>query len=162
VKHTYRGLKLLLVGDGILREQLHSTVRSLGLQDTVIFCGNQENVAAFIDLSEFTVLASLAEGLPLTIIESLVLGKAVVATRVGGVPEVVNDGESGLLVPARNVPALSSALMYMLGNPEKATAMGRRGQEEAIKRFRRETMFQQYSAYYERLLARQRASGGSL
>jgi glycosyltransferase involved in cell wall biosynthesis len=152
IRQQYPTLKLLLVGDGVLKEPLQASVDRMKLDRTVLFCGNQPAVAPFIAISEFTVSASLAEGLSLAVVESLQLGKPVVATAVGGTPEAVKGGETGLLVPPGNTPALASAITFMLEHPEVAAAMGRNGYALARKHFTKEKMTRGYHTYYEHVL----------
>jgi glycosyltransferase involved in cell wall biosynthesis len=151
VAHVPR-LRVLLVGDGKLKPQLHEQSRCLNLQNTVVFCGAQTNVSAYVDLCEFTVMPSLWEGLPGSAIESLLLGKPVVASSVGGLPEIVEDGVSGLIVPPRDSRALTRAILSLLNDPGSTRRMGQRGQQTAADRFTVSRMMSQYEQYYHRAL----------
>ncbi len=141
-------LKCLLVGEGDQREALEWLARELRIGGNVVFCGAQDEVAPFIQVSEMTVLPSISEGLPIAVVESLALGIPVVATRVGGVPEVVLDGENGLIVEPRDAAALAHAIEQLLRNPAGARRMGAAGREWVQSRFSLESMLHSYEEYY--------------
>jgi glycosyltransferase involved in cell wall biosynthesis len=111
-------LKALLVGEGQDAAALKNRCRELGLVDRVIFTGYQQNVAPFYGASDLIVLPSLSEGLPNVALEALLHRRPIVATRVGGTPEVVIDGETGILVPPADPAALAEAIGRMLDDPE--------------------------------------------
>jgi glycosyltransferase involved in cell wall biosynthesis len=114
----------LLVGDGPLRAAL--TRRAAELAVPVSFTGARADMADVLGCADVVVLASRSEGLPFTLLEAMALGKPVVATRVGGVPEVVEDGRSGRLVPRDDAAALAAAVAAVVDAPD-AVAMGARG-----------------------------------
>jgi glycosyltransferase involved in cell wall biosynthesis len=109
--------RLVLVGDGSLRGSCETLVAQLGLADRVVFAGVRRDVAEILPAFDVTALSSLDEGLPRTILESMATGVPVVATAVGGVPEVVIDDVTGLLVPRADPPALAQALRRVLDDP---------------------------------------------
>ena len=117
-------LAWVLVGDGPLRAALTRRAADLGL--AVRFTGARSDIADVLGCADVVVLASRSEGLPFTLLEAMALGKPVVATRVGGVPEVVEDGRSGRLVPRDDPAALAGAVAGIVDAPE-AAAMGARG-----------------------------------
>jgi glycosyltransferase involved in cell wall biosynthesis len=108
--------RLLLIGDGPERESLERRTHELGLDDRVRFLGSvsRDEVLRYLAGARAAVLSSAWENLPHAAVEALSVGTPVVSTAVGGVPEVVRDGENGLLVPAGDVPALATALRRML------------------------------------------------
>ncbi len=144
---------LLLVGDGELREELVNHARSLGLGDCVTFAGHRTHIPEILAAIDVFTLTSLWEGLPNVILEAMAAGLPVVATRVGGVPEVVVAGETGLLVPPRDPDALSRAIVTLLRDPALRQTMGRAGQERVRHRFSVEQMVRRTESLYERLLA---------
>ncbi len=97
---------LLLVGEGPLRGHLEAVVKRLGLERAVIFAGHQEQSYDFINMMDFFVLSSLHEGVPMVLLEALALKRPVIASGVGGIPEVVAHGVSGMLVGRRMPPSL--------------------------------------------------------
>ena len=100
-----------IAGDGAQKEPLQRRASMLGLEKRVQFLGRLEDVGALLAAADGVVLASRWEGLPLTLLEALTRGRPVVATRVGGVPDVIRDGETGRLVPADDAPALAAVLV---------------------------------------------------
>jgi len=98
------------------------------------------------------ILASVVEGFPNVLLEALAMAKPVVATRVGGVPELIESGQNGILIPPQNGNALSEAVLSLLKAPERAKAMGQRGEEKIRKNFTLERMLDQYEALYLSLL----------
>lgn len=119
-------IKLLVVGEGPLLQSLKSQVTSHKLDDKVIFTGQRKDVAQILDASDCLVLPSLYEGLPVCVLEAMAVGKPVIATKVGGTPELIKDGETGLLVEPKNSEALLRAI-------EKLTHLSDRGKEMGIK-----------------------------
>ena len=149
----FSNLKVLLVGDGELREKLNQYVINSGIENNIIFCRHQENVAPFIENSLFTVLPSLWEGLGLAAIESLTLRKPVVAAAVGGLPEVIEHNVNGLLVPPKAPVELAEAIKIMINNPEKVREMGKMGELIAKNKFSISAMMNKYMQYYSEILS---------
>lgn len=117
--------KFVLVGDGRERAGLEQQVQETGLQGKVIFLGRRTDVPEILKCSDLCVLPSWAEGLPNVVMESVAVGKPVVATHVGGIPEIIEDGVSGLLVPPRDPAALAAAIIRLLEDPNLARGMAR-------------------------------------
>jgi glycosyltransferase involved in cell wall biosynthesis len=123
-------LELILIGDGPLRGEVESAVARHGLQGIVRLAGwlNNAQIRDELKSSRALVLSSYAEGLPVVIMEALAMGRPVVATCVAGVPELVNPGENGWLVPPGDATALAAAMEEVLrADPAKLTEMGRAG-----------------------------------
>ena len=137
--------KLAIVGDGPRREELEGIAKERGFDSSVIFTGFRDDVSSILAVSDFLVLPSLRqECSPLVVIEAMAAGKPVLASRLAGTPERIEDGQSGLLVPPGNADELANALKKLLGNPELRAKMGQRGRqrweknhkpEEAVKTF---------------------------
>jgi glycosyltransferase involved in cell wall biosynthesis len=144
---------VVLVGDGPLRPTAERYVRDHGLQNRVILSGMRTDVASILAVADVFVLASRWEGLPLAIIEAMMAGLPVVATRVGGVPELVEDGVTGVIVPPRDSEALAAALKRLLADPGLRSRMGRAGQERAFRDFAGDRMARETEELYEELLA---------
>lgn len=126
---TTRAFHLLIVGDGEVgyTEKLQQQVKELGLDKIVTFYGRQENVIPFLLKSTLLVLPSSQESFGLVLLEAYSVQRPVIATTVGGIPEVVIDGETGLLIPPNDPDALTNALEKLLFNRELAVEMGRSG-----------------------------------
>lgn len=122
---------LLIVGDGPLTNQLEYLSRELRLESHIKFAGrlSHEEISSVLAIADVVVLPSIIEGLPIVLLEAMAMGKPVVASRVGGIPEVVVDGESGILVAARNVRELTDALLSILTDRKVARQMGYKGRE---------------------------------
>lgn len=127
----------LLVGDGPLRRALMRRAGELGVR--ACFVGARADMADLLGGADVVVLASRSEGLPFTLLEAMALGKPVVATRVGGVPEVVEEGRTGRLVPPEDPAALATAVAGVLDAPD-ATAMGARGRARVETAFTLDAM----------------------
>jgi len=131
---------------------LKRKAESQGLAPRVVFTGIRGDIPELLSLFDFFVLPSLDEGLGRSMVEAMAAGKPVVASRVGGIPEAVEDGKTGILVPPGDAHALANALAFMLDNPEKALEMGRRGRERAVRLFDEERMVDSICALYRELL----------
>jgi len=144
---------LLFVGDGDDREGLEQRAHDLGLARSCLFVGYQEDVAPWYAICDVVVLTSASEGTPVTIIEALAAGRPVVATRVGGVPDVVEEGETGFLVRPRDTHALAERLEILARDPERRIAMGATGRERMLGRYAVERLVDDMDRLYRELLA---------
>lgn len=123
--------RLLLVGEGPLREDLLVEAQALGVGDRLELAGAQSDPAPFLAAADLVVVPSINEGMGRVLVEAMALGRPVVATRVGGIPAVVADGESGLLVPPDDPPALARAVGELLKDPGLRQRMGEAGRRQA-------------------------------
>ena len=139
---------LLLIGDGPLRQEMESYAAMLGIFETVVFAGLRSDIPDVLNASDCFVLSSDWEGLPISILEAMAAYKPVIATDVGGVSEVVSHSENGLLVQAGDVRKLSSALISLYQDVDRAKIMGQRGRETVEKRFDVREMASQYDEWY--------------
>lgn len=147
---------VLLAGKDIERggaycRELEFRAAELGVDDRVVFLGYRNDVPALLAAADVLVLPSQVEGLPLVVLEAMAAARPVVATAVGGTPELVFDGETGLLVPAGDVTALTAALDELLADPTRARALGVAGRRRFEERFTLETMTRRVLALYEGL-----------
>ena len=149
-------IRVLLVGDGPETDSLRSQAASLGLEDRVIMPGERRDVPELMSAMDVFVLPSLIEGLPNTVLEAMCAGLPVVATSVGGTPDVVAHGVSGFLVPSNNAAALGEALESLLGDGDLRREMGLSGRRLAQTKFSMERMVREYEALYERVVERAR------
>ncbi|MGB0383350.1 MAG: glycosyltransferase family 4 protein [Ardenticatenaceae bacterium] len=123
--------ELILVGDGAERPALEALASELKL-DHVTFTGSTNDVRSYLQQADLFVLPSRAEGIPNAMLEAMACGLPVVASRVGGIPDVVEDGESGLLVPPDDVPALVGALDRLLADSDLRRQMGQKARERVV------------------------------
>lgn len=154
VRKELPAVRLLIVGDGPMRGELQELADRMGLADSVVFAGFRRDVPRLIWAIDVGVLCSHQEGLPTALLEYMSARKPVVATCVGGNPEVVVNRVTGLLVPAGEALPLAAALTEVLTHPQRARAMGEAGKERADTVFSVETIVRQIEALYMELLAR--------
>jgi glycosyltransferase involved in cell wall biosynthesis len=147
------------VGDGPLRNSLEQLAQALGVSDHVAFLGTRSDVPALLQQVTIGVNSSQNEGFPNAIIEYMAANLPVVATNVGGVPELVIDGETGTLVPSDNPSALADALLYLLRTPVVARRMGAAGRRRVEEHFTAQRMVRETEAVYEALLKQGTADG---
>jgi glycosyltransferase involved in cell wall biosynthesis len=138
----------ILYGEGPMRPVLEELIRREGLAGRFILAGFRQDLPAVLPGLDVAVSSSHTEGLPVALMEAMAAGLPVVATRVGGTPEVVADGVTGLLVPANDPAALAAKVMALLDDPRR-TAMGEAGR----RRVRDEFTFAAMAERYERLFA---------
>lgn len=151
-----RNIHFLFVGDGSLRAELESRAAALGIAEHVHFLGERLDVPEILAGSDIFVLPSLSEGLSLALVEAGLAGLPVVASRVDGIPEIVEDGWNGILVPPRDVAALAGALQALAEDVSHRERMGKEGRAIALERFSMERTAFQVATLYRRLLERER------
>jgi glycosyltransferase involved in cell wall biosynthesis len=142
----------LVVGDGLNKEELEEYARHLGLGQRIVFTGFRSDVPDLLSEVAISVLPSLSEGTSNTLLESMAAGVPVIATRVGGNPEVIVDGVSGLLVPPRDSAALAAAAARLLEDEELALALGLAGKCRVSELFSQEGSVLQTEHLYQRLV----------
>jgi glycosyltransferase involved in cell wall biosynthesis len=145
---------LCMVGDGPDRLPLEQRAQELGVARNTVFLGYQEDVAPFYAAFDVLVLPSGNEGTPVTVIEALAAERPVVATRVGGVPAVVGDGEDGFLAASGDVDGLAHGLAELARDPGLRERLGRHGAERMRERYSAGRMVDEIDALYQRLLPR--------
>ncbi|MDI6709614.1 MAG: glycosyltransferase family 4 protein [Thermoanaerobacterales bacterium] len=140
----------VVVGDGPLRATLEREAEECGVP--VVFAGYRTDIPALMAAFDVFVLPSVTEGLPLIVLEAMASGRAVVATAVGGLPEAVAEGETGLLVPPKDPDALCAALQFLLNAPGGMARMGAAGRERVFRMFTSERMVQKTLDVYRQIL----------
>ena len=143
-----------VVKEDAYRASLEGLARRLGIADRVVFTGFRLDIPQILQEVAVSVLPSLSEGLSNFLLESMAAGVPVVATRVGGSPEAVGDGETGLLVPTRNAAALARAIDALLTDRDLARRMGQAGRRRMEERFSLEAMARATERLYSSLLGR--------
>jgi glycosyltransferase involved in cell wall biosynthesis len=144
---------LCLVGDGPDREDAERLASKLDLARNTLFLGYQRDVAPYYSFFDAVVLSSANEGTPVVAIEALAAGRPVVATRVGGVPDVVEDDADGMLVRVGDVDAIAAALERLARDPELRRRLGEAGRERTIPRYRVERLVDDVDKLYRELLS---------
>jgi L-malate glycosyltransferase len=145
-------IRLLLVGEGPEQATIAREIRKRGLSDQVRLLGLREDVAKILQAADLFLLTSVSEGIPVTVLEAMATGLAVVATGVGGVPEVVVSGITGLLAPAGDDAALAEAILHVLENPAARQQMGSLGRQRVADLFSQQRMHSLYCRLYEEML----------
>jgi glycosyltransferase involved in cell wall biosynthesis len=147
--------RFLIVGDGVGFDEVRRRVAALGLADRVVMTGFRRDVPEVMAALDVLVLPSVrSEAAPQVVPQALAVGTPVVGTAVGGIPEIVRDGETGRLVPPADANALAEAILDLLHDPARARAMARRGQALVQERFTFEAPMRATTAVYEDLLRR--------
>lgn len=144
--------RFLLIGDGPQRKKLTEQVKRLGLTEEVAFFGGCEDVRPFLAISDIVVLPSLNEGMGRILLKAQACGRPVVATRVGGIPEVVRDHQTGLLVPAGDAVALAEAIISLLKDKEKRRAISVQAKRWVDSKFSVEAMVERTANLYQELI----------
>ena len=152
VKSEVPGIKVLIAGEGEEENNLKNLVRSLDLTKEIIFAGLSLDVGKILPFTGIFVLSSLWEGMPNAVLEAMAAAKPVVATRVGGVPELVVDGETGILVPPEDTEALARAIIALLQDPLRGLSMGEAGRERVQTHFSMAAMVTKTDKLYQELL----------
>jgi glycosyltransferase involved in cell wall biosynthesis len=152
LKQRFNGkIKLLVAGAGPMLNHYQEMVRSLGCDDVVTFLGFRKDLPDLMATADLLVLPSVAEAFGLVLAEALYLGTPVVSTKVGGIPEIVEDGVDGILVPPANERALADAITELLHDPARRKAMSGIRRDKVIAKFRFEDMVRSYEAIYHQL-----------
>lgn len=160
VSRAYGNVRFLVVGDGPERTRLERTAGELGISDKVHFLGVRDDVPAVLKLMDVLVLSSLSEGSPNVVLEGMASGVPIVGTRVGGVPELVEDGVSGLLVDPGDAPGMSNAVLALLTDPDRARAMGEKGRTRATEDYDINRVIVRIEDVFSDLLKRARGRRG--
>jgi glycosyltransferase involved in cell wall biosynthesis len=151
---------LLIVGEGSERNALEAQAASLGISGRVVFTGRREDVPAVTAALDVAVLPSYREAQGLSVLEAMALSRPVVASNVGGIPEMIDDGVSGLLVPPGDCEALAAAIIRLLSDHPLADMIAKRGHDLVHNRFCIELMTNSIEALYDEAAVRLRASEG--
>jgi N-acetyl-alpha-D-glucosaminyl L-malate synthase BshA len=148
--------RLVMVGDGAERTNLEHRARSLGVYDKCIFVGKQPKIVDYLSAADVLLLPSEQESFGLAALEAMACEVPVVASRVGGIPEVVTDGETGFLSEVGDVDKMSVDAARLLSDPTLRRDMGKRARESAVSRYRTDIVIPQYIDFYNSVLTRKR------
>jgi glycogen synthase len=148
--------RLVIAGDGVLRDELRALAVQLRIDERVDFLGwvASDQVPALLDAASLVLMPSRREGLPLVAIQAAQMARPVVATSVGGLPEIVAYGLTGLIVPAEHSAALAYAVSYLLGHPAEAERMGRMAARRALNLFGWERYLVAWEDLYREVVAK--------
>ncbi|WP_235435816.1 glycosyltransferase [Mycobacterium sp. EPa45] len=152
VVEVYPGATLLIIGDGPSRGDIERAVADAGLEDSIQLLGRREDVPDILRTVDGVVSSSVDEALPTALIEAGACGLPVVASDAGGTREIVVDGVTGRLVPLRDVPALTAALVEVIGNPDLAARFGAAGRAQAEEKYSMRTWIARLEALYREVI----------
>jgi glycosyltransferase involved in cell wall biosynthesis len=155
VASRFPDVRFLIVGDGANRSQLQERSQKLGLDQRVVFTGFRTDVPELLSEATLSVLPSLSEGLSNSLLESMAAGVPVIAAKVGGNPEIVEHGVSGLLVPPRDAAALAGAMSNLLADADLTSRLGQAGRRRVSELFSMERSVGETERFYERLMETQ-------
>jgi glycosyltransferase involved in cell wall biosynthesis len=151
VREVRPAVRFVVVGDGPQRAALAAEASALGLDGTVHFAGHRQNAANELRAADVVAVSSLWEGSPLVVVEALRLGRPLVATAVGAIPQVVEDGVTGRLVASQDADALAAAILDLLGEPDRAADLGAAGQALVERTFDPAVLSAQVAEVYQRV-----------
>ena len=151
-----KGIKarLVMVGDGSERTNVEHRARCLKVFDDCVFVGKQPKIVDYLSASDVLLLPSEQESFGLAALEAMACEVPVIASRVGGIPEVVEDGETGFLSKVGDVEKMANDAGRLLADPELRSKMGQRARESAISRYRTDLVIPRYIEFYERVLSK--------
>jgi glycosyltransferase involved in cell wall biosynthesis len=140
------------VGDGVIRKDLEAQARDLGISENVVFLGHREDTDELLKALDIFVLPSLNEGIPMALLEAMAASRAVVASRVGGIPEIVEDGVEGILVEPMDVNQLAESCGRLIESPETAMKMGEQARKRVVQEFSATAMADRVAGLYKELV----------
>jgi len=143
----------VMIGDGPERSPAERRLRDLGLEDRVAFLGKQDRFEELLAASDVFLLPSEQESFGLAALEALSCGIPVVASDIGGIPELVTAGETGFLAPVGDTRAMAGHVLTLVQDPARWTAFSRRAREQVLERFQLGPAIDRYEALYRRLAA---------
>ena len=152
LRGTFPELKVVIVGEGPDRREIEGMIQRFGLQSNVILAGQHSDMPAIYAAMDVFVLPSLNEGLPMTILEAMAGSKPVIATRVGAIPKVIQDGETGLLVDPADSDGLRDALVRLLTDSDLCSRLGAAGHDWVSHNYTSEAMALKYRQMYDDVL----------
>lgn len=151
LKNTLPTLQCLIIGDGGEKLTLMARIRELGLEHCVHMVGFRQDIPALLSVLDVVVIPSFEEGIPQSLTQALAMERPVVASAVGGIPEVVEDNVTGLLVPPRNPAMLAEKISFILNNPSTGARMGKAGRQVIQERYSLESMLTRTENVYRSL-----------
>ncbi|RKY04929.1 hypothetical protein DRP77_02445, partial [Candidatus Poribacteria bacterium] len=156
VKAAVPRVKFVIAGEGVLRRELEEKAERLGIGGTVLFLGHRDDIPEVLSCFDIFVLPSLTEGISISILEAMAASKPVIATDVGGNPEVVEGGTTVGLVKPENPDELARAIIALAENPTMRDALGRAGRKRVMERFSMKAMVSKYEGLYDDLISETR------
>lgn len=154
-----KNVKLIIAGDGPQRSELEEIVKEIKIAEQVVFTGHRDNIQDYYKVANLFVMPSLTEGFPMALLEAMQAGLPVIATKVGGIPDIIESGVNGLLIEAGNIESLGDALEMMLSDPPRAAQLSRNGKETVKVRYAAEPWARQIESVYLKIFEEFQGSG---
>lgn len=151
IASRHKNIKVLLIGEDRLNGEIQSLADNLGLRNHVLFLGKRNDVRELLSISDICVLPSLSEGMSNSILEYMAFGKAIIATNVGGNPELIQNGQTGILVEKESADAFKKALLALIENPQKRKELGESARKKALEDFSMPAMIAKYDSLFSKL-----------
>jgi L-malate glycosyltransferase len=148
-----------MVGDGPEYSAVHHRARTLNVLEKTEFVGKQPKIADYLGVADVSLLPSDMESFGLAALEAQACEVPVVASRVGGIPEVINDGETGFMSDVGDTEKMSDDVLKLLNDEDLRQSFGKRGRELAVSRYSSEKIIPQYIAFYEKILQNAKSAG---
>ena len=145
-------VKVLIVGEGSIRQDLLTQTQDLGISDNVVFLGHREDTDILLQAMDIFVLPSLSEGIPMALLEAMAACRPIVASRVGGIPEIIEEGVDGYLVEPMDVDNLAERCRRLIESPDVARNMGEQGRKRVERDFSATVMADRVISVYKELL----------
>lgn len=157
IKESTFKVRFLVVGKRLETQEkywqrLQRLIAHLRIEGDVILPGIRLDIPEIMDVMDIFVLSSVSEAAPIVVLEAMACAKPVIATKIGGVPELVIDGETGIIVPPKDAKAIANAVLYLLGHPDEAREMGIKARRRAIEYYDTEKIVLKYKELYESLM----------
>lgn len=158
VNAKHKNTKLLLAGEGVLKQEIEHFIKKQKLENSVYLLGFYDDIPEFMATINTLVLPSLWEGFGIVLIEAMACGKSVIATNTSNIPEIVNDGEAGLLVEPKNFEQLSAAMIKLISEPKQTKKMGEIGKKLVNEKFTINRMIDELEDYFYKILGQKKKS----
>ncbi len=153
IQGVFPAVKCLFVGADLLNGAIHTYVQAKGLRNVVIFTGSREDIPELLSVLDVFLLPSTWEGFPKSILEAMAMQKPVVASNVGGIPEIVEHQKTGIIIPPQDSNALTEAVIELLHSPERASQMGQFGYQRVKEHFSIDSVVKHTEAVYDQFLS---------
>jgi glycosyltransferase involved in cell wall biosynthesis len=148
VRAIRKDVYLWVVGEGDLRPSVEKLCNDLGLKDAVTFWGERADTGAFFSAADVSVLSSTSEGLPISLLEAMAAGRPVVAAAPGAVPEIIEGGRCGFVVPIGSAEGMAEAVLLLAGDPARSASLGEAARAHYLRHFTAERMADRYLELY--------------
>ncbi len=153
IKNQYPNIVLLLIGDGELMNELKLIVNRMHIEQFIRFLGYRTDIPALLSATDIYVHSSVEEGFGIAIIEAMAAGLPVVATNVGGIPEIITNNKNGILIPPENPQALADAISDLIEHTEKRKILGEKGKQHVEATFTDDMMIKKYMEVYVKIVS---------